>query len=429
MQFTSVVSGASLLTLLIATILAFVFGAPAGTLAKNAGNFTPKDGQIAFQSVDRNVACLIYSQYRLRASCVSLDRSRKYPPQYYGEIARNGKVRICTVAHLSLYEACYQNFPPGPALPYGQHIEYAGVRCTSSRNGITCIKLTKPRKGHGFRVSKDKAARVKRRLEPKRLTIPPPAARLSTVPPQSRLRSKSCGPIRADGRTVRFARKGRVSCRTAKSVYLRYLRKAKRGECEGNGCFTKVRGGWYCVRNISVPLEEETGEIANCYKRRGASFRVIELRRSGRSASHFAPANRYTRDASRTRRTSKALLWSAPGGKITCGIANHVGGGPLQLLCAARSIPPPKHADPTIGDPGFVYLKAHQRPQLARLSQYSWQKGRNYGESNKATALRSGTRWGAPGLAVTCAIRKRAVRCRNGAGHGFIIRRGSYRGF
>lgn len=177
MQWASVVPGATLLRmLLIAAILAFVLGAPARTLA-NAGKFTPdKDGQIAFQSVDRNVACIMETPGNKfgwgRATCNASDRLRQNNPQHSGHISRNGKVSICAVAHPSLYEVCFQNFPPAPALPYGQHIEYAGVRCTSARNGITCIKLTKPREGHGFRVSKDEAVRVKRHLGPRLLMIP-----------------------------------------------------------------------------------------------------------------------------------------------------------------------------------------------------------------------------------------------------------------
>lgn len=176
MQWARVVPGASLLALLIAGILAFMLGSPAGTLAKNAGKFTPtKHGQIAFQSVDRNVACIMETSGSFgfgRATCNAFDGSRKNHPEHSGQIARNGKVSICAVAHPSLDEGCFVNFPPGPALPYGQHIENAGVRCRSARNGITCIKLTKPRKGHGFRVSKDDAVRVKRNLGPGRLTIP-----------------------------------------------------------------------------------------------------------------------------------------------------------------------------------------------------------------------------------------------------------------
>lgn len=195
-------------------------------------------------------------------------------------------------------------------------------------------------------------------------------------------------------------------------------------------CRFTSRWCWNCCSR-HVPLE--TGMSDDKRKSPSRQFTSRQLVNSLAKAGILAVALLVTSSpvghASGKGRESKALLWSAPGGTVTCGIANHVGGGPLQLLCAARSIPPPKHADPTIGDPGFVYLKAHQRPRLARLSQYSWQKGRNYGESNKATALRSGTRWKQPGLAVTCAIRKRAVRCRNSEGHGFVIRRGSYRGF
>ena len=172
-QRTGVVQRALLLNLLIVSILAFVLGVPAGTLAENAGKFTPKFGTVTFMSANRKVSCVIYSQYRLRATCSGLNKSfHENPPQYSGQMARSGRVRICRVAHPFLGRACFQQFIPHPTLPYGQHIEYAGVRCTSARNGITCIKLTKPRRGLGFRVSKDEAVRVKRNLGPGRLTIP-----------------------------------------------------------------------------------------------------------------------------------------------------------------------------------------------------------------------------------------------------------------
>ena len=126
---------------------------------------------------------------------------------------------------------------------------------------------------------------------------------------------------------------------------------------------------------------------------------------------------------------SKALLWSALDSKVKCGLANRDSSGPEQLLCFARPIPAPKKADPSIGDPGFVYLEATGRPQLARISQYSWEKGKNYGESQSATALSAGDVWKRLGLGVTCVLRKASVRCTNQAHHGFKITRSGYRAF
>jgi hypothetical protein len=129
-------------------------------------------------------------------------------------------------------------------------------------------------------------------------------------------------------------------------------------------------------------------------------------------------------------RESQALLWSALGGKVTCGTTHPVPGQPEQLLCIASSIPPPKpDTHPMYGDP-VVFLKAQGRPERVRLNQGGlWEKEYVTGTNANATRLRAGTRWKRSGLAVTCAVRKRAMRCRNSDGHGFVIQRGSYRAF
>jgi hypothetical protein len=88
------------------------------------------------------------------------------------------------------------------------------------------------------------------------------------------LAGKHCGPLNVGGQKVRFLLSGSVACGTATSIYTAYVHKASRGECEGNGCFTHVRG-WACVQNISAPLREETGEVANCGKKT-SGIRVFE---------------------------------------------------------------------------------------------------------------------------------------------------------
>lgn len=123
---------------------------------------------------------------------------------------------------------------------------------------------------------------------------------------------------------------------------------------------------------------------------------------------------------------SKALLWSALNDKVVCGLSIRVQGRPDSLLCFARSIPTPKGADDSIGDPGFVYLKADGRPRRARLSQYSWEKEGGW-QSHGRRSLRAGDRWKRKGAGMTCVVRKRLVRCANRARHGFVVRRSSYR--
>lgn len=163
---------------------------------------------------------------------------------------------------------------------------------------------------------------------------------------------------------------------------------------------------------------------------RSAIFRIVGcLAIAGVLAVALVMTSASVGHASGKGRESNALLWSALDGKVRCGLANLAAPGQDRLLCFASSIPAPKNADPSIGDPGFVYLKAVGGAKLARISQYSWEKGKNYGESQSATPLRIGDRWKRRGLAVTCGIKERAVRCRNEAGHGFIIRGDSYRAF
>ena len=69
--------------------------------------------------------------------------------------------------------------------------------------------------------------------------------------------------------------------------------------------------------------------------------------------------------------SSGAQLWTALGGRVTCGIAIHpLNSPPMRLLCSARVVPAPRTKG--VGDPGFVFLGSAGRPSLARLSQDSF---------------------------------------------------------
>ena len=119
--------------------------------------------------------------------------------------------------------------------------------------------------------------------------------------------------------------------------------------------------------------------------------------------------------------TSAAQLWTALGGRVTCGVAIHpYNTPPMQLLCSARAVPAPKVKG--IGDPGFVFLGSTGRPSLARLSQDSF-VGRS------PVALGSGRHWEIGPISVTCTISTRSVRCANRTRHGFTITANSYRAF
>ena len=119
--------------------------------------------------------------------------------------------------------------------------------------------------------------------------------------------------------------------------------------------------------------------------------------------------------------SGNGTLWTALGGKVTCGVAIHAASSPAsQLLCSARPVPAPKAAG--IGDPGFVFLGSAGSPLLARLSQNSF-------VGTRPVALGTGSTWSSTSIRLTCAISASAVRCTNHSHHGFSITKSSYRAF
>jgi hypothetical protein len=119
---------------------------------------------------------------------------------------------------------------------------------------------------------------------------------------------------------------------------------------------------------------------------------------------------------------SHAEFWQALGDNVYCGVAIPTAGkASTRLLCSAQSVPAPK-SGVGFGDPGFVFLSAHGRPLLARLSQNSFA-----GSTARPARLGIGSRWTA--LGVTCTISATEVRCANGSAHGFAIGKNSYRAF
>jgi hypothetical protein len=118
---------------------------------------------------------------------------------------------------------------------------------------------------------------------------------------------------------------------------------------------------------------------------------------------------------------SGAQLWTALGGRVTCGIAIHPPNTPpIRLLCSARVLPAPKAKG--VGDPGFVFLASVGHPSLARLSQDSF-------VGSHAVVLKHGRTWGSGAISVTCTVSTSAVRCQNRSHHGFAITAGSYHAF
>jgi hypothetical protein len=115
--------------------------------------------------------------------------------------------------------------------------------------------------------------------------------------------------------------------------------------------------------------------------------------------------------------TSHVKLWTALGNDVGCGIA--IGQPATQVLCSSTVVPAPKAKG--FGDPGFVFLGSHGRPQLARLSQDTF-------VGTQPVALEAGT-WSGGSIHVTCKISASKVRCSNRSHHGFTITKTSYTSF
>jgi hypothetical protein len=108
-----------------------------------------------FRSPDKKIGCLISDfvppRYGLLCNALS-----GHPRE--GFISTDGKVSVCNQAVFD--HVCSLGFPRGPVLAYGKRTQAHGYRCTSARNGITCIALTGAATGQGFRISTNGAVLV-----------------------------------------------------------------------------------------------------------------------------------------------------------------------------------------------------------------------------------------------------------------------------
>jgi hypothetical protein len=183
-------------------------------------------------------------------------------------------------------------------------------------------------------------------------------------------------------------------------------------EAEGFRCVSE-RGGIACIQT--------SGRLA------GRGFwvdrnRAVRIRRT--VPQKKPPAN----PAGEAGGSSHPQLWSALGGKVTCGIAFHTARPAREILCEASPIPAPTGVDPSLGDPGWVYLKASGPAETALISQYSWQVGINETRV-RIPQLAPGTTWRFGPLGTACSISAESVNCTNQAGHGFTVTAESYSAF
>ncbi len=183
----------------------------------------------------------------------------------------------------------------------------------------------------------------------------------------------------------------------------------------------KPHGGFYPGL---VTIELHASDLGHCAAGGPLAYRRLSVRVPSRPGGKLGPWTLWSGASticSGLASTSSAQLWTALGGKVTCGVAIHpVNSPPMQLLCSAKPVPAPKTNG--VGDPGFVFLGSTGHSLLARLSQDSF-------VGTKPVALSQGRQWGIGPISVTCTIGSRAVSCANRSHHGFTITKSSYRAF
>jgi hypothetical protein len=132
---------------LAAACAALVLGAPAGQAAAVLRH-------TFFESPSRNIGCVILDGV---ARCDIIERSWLPPPRPascptevdFGQgltVSRNGSAALVCAGDTALD-------PSAPILPYGHVDAGGGLRCLSSRAGMTCRST---RSGHGFFISRQR---------------------------------------------------------------------------------------------------------------------------------------------------------------------------------------------------------------------------------------------------------------------------------
>jgi hypothetical protein len=110
---------------------------------------------------------------------------------------------------------------------------------------------------------------------------------------------------------------------------------------------------------------------------------------------------------------SHSNFWTVTPPNLYCGVEIHTPGTPAtEIICSGSGIPAPPHTTSQDGDPGFVVIGRHGRPQLIRTSEDSF-------VGSKPVTLKAGTTW--TDLGVTCTIATSSVRCSNQSSHGYKI--------
>jgi hypothetical protein len=117
-----------------------------------AGKF-PADG---FLSPDGKTWC---QGTATEVGCVSFRTGSPEGPGHGAVLRKGGQVVLCPESSAGPRWKCFQNFDEtAPVLGYGHRAKIGGFRCSSARQGITCVLSAT---GKGFRIDDETAVAVR----------------------------------------------------------------------------------------------------------------------------------------------------------------------------------------------------------------------------------------------------------------------------
>ena len=120
------------------------------SLAVGTAGASSPIGPDGFLSPDHHTWC---SGSAAEVGCVSFHGSVEGGVGHGAVLKRGGKLTLCPESSAGPEWACFQNFDESaPVLHYGQSVEVGGLRCKSTRRGITCLVRKSSR---GFRIDRN----------------------------------------------------------------------------------------------------------------------------------------------------------------------------------------------------------------------------------------------------------------------------------
>jgi hypothetical protein len=130
--------------LALVALMSFPAVAAAGKMSEDG--FLSPDGETWCQATTSEVGCVSFAEGNAEG------------PSHGAVLRGSGKVVLCPVSSDGPRWKCFQNFDAeAPVLAYGHHVKVGGFRCSSARNGITCVIAAT---GKGFRIDDKKSVAV-----------------------------------------------------------------------------------------------------------------------------------------------------------------------------------------------------------------------------------------------------------------------------